>query len=211
MFWVFELLIALLITYFFIKRERPKVKFLTYGYLFFLVSLILQIPFKFLQLRFADFFSSSFLPVILINIAVIIISELTKYFSLKRFLKTKSYKNGILFGIGWATIESINYFTIVFYSYFLSFLSLNFDYSTLVTTSLPLVSFILFFVLNLAITVFVIFSIIKKNYLYLIYAMIFSIVIFFAMIYLSGLGLYIFEGFLFLYSLYIIYHYRKIK
>ncbi|MDA3855491.1 MAG: hypothetical protein PF569_04485 [Candidatus Woesearchaeota archaeon] len=211
MFWIFELLIALMIAYVFIKRERPKVKFLIYGYLFFLVSLVLQIPFKFLQLTFKDYFSSSVLPIIFLNIGVIVISELTKYFSLKRFLKTKSFKNGILFGIGWATIESISYFSLIFYSFFFGFFSLSFDYLYFLPESFPFVSFLLFFVLNLAITVFVIFSIIKKDKLYLIYAIIFSLVIFFAMLYLEKLALYIFEIFLFFYSLYIIYHYRKIK
>lgn len=211
MFWIFEFLIALVLTYFFITRERPKVKFLLYGYLFFLVSLILQMPFKFLELKFTDYFSSSFLPIIFLNIGVIVISELTKYFSLKKFLKTKSFKNGILFGIGWVTFESINYVSLVFYSYFFGIFSLSFDYSYFIFDSLPFVSFILFFVLNLAITVLVIFSIIKKNNLYLIYAIVFSLIVFFAMFYLRGLGLHIFNSFLFLYSLYIIYYYRKIK
>lgn len=209
--YLFEILFALLITLLFVKQEKPKIYFLFLGYAFVLLSLFLQLPLKFLELELTSFFSSLALSSMFFGILAIIISELTKYFSLKRFMKTKSYKNGILFGIGWSTIESINYFSILFYSWIFSLFSLTFNATSFVDDKLPLLNFLFFFTVNLGITVLVIISIIRKKRLYLIYAITLSTVIFIGLLYLNGTAKTIFSLFFFSYSLFLLFKYRSIK
>lgn len=163
MFYLIEILIAAIITYFFIKKEKPKLKFLFLGYAFFFISLLLQLPFRYLETIFSTMLETVLFSTLTIIIITTIVSELTKYFSLKRFLTTKKYKNAILFGIGWSSLESINFFTSSFYRLIFSYVPIEFDYSSIISADLSFFNFIFLFVVNLAITIFVIFSIIKKK------------------------------------------------
>ncbi|MFW5705242.1 MAG: hypothetical protein ACOCXG_05365 [Nanoarchaeota archaeon] len=173
--YILEIAFALVFTYFFIKKTRPRITFLFLGYLFFLINVIIQFPFRYLQKLIMPYFSAeSLIPMIIITLAIIVISQFTKYFSLKRFLRTRSYKNGILFGIGWSTVESISLFTITFFSYLFTILPFSFDYSYAIAKQMPFLSFIYFFVVNIATTVFVVISIIKDKGFYLVLAILFQ-------------------------------------
>ena len=128
MYYLIEIFVALLITLYFIQKESPKIRYLFYGYFFFLVTLTMQIPFRITELFLKEHMpQESRLPFILMSLGIIIMTEISKYYSLKSFVNTKSMKNGILFGIGWATIESIQYFSIIFFSFLFSFFSINFN------------------------------------------------------------------------------------
>jgi len=208
---IFELCVIFVITYFFIKYKKPKIKFLFYGYIFFIITLFIQIPFKFLEYIYRSYFNKGILiPFILINILIIIISEITKYFSLKRFLKTKSYKNGILFGIGWTSIESLNIFSFYFFNYFFKLFKINYSTSyNLINNSILNFGFLL--IINLAITVFIVIAIIKKNKFYLIYAIFYSFLIYFGLFLFSNNLKIIFIILILIYSFYILFYYKKLK
>lgn len=207
--FIYEIIIALFITTYFIKKENPKVHFLFLGYFFFTLSLILQIPFKILELKLGDYLGGSLIPSIIMAPLLISIAEITKYFSMKRYLKTKSKKNGILFGIGWTTLESINYYTIAFFTFVLGALSFQFDYSFFLSPDYSLLNFIFFFIVNVAVTVLVIMSVIRKKKFYLIYSIILSLVVFYGIFFLSGDEKNIFSLAAVLFSLYLIFRYRK--
>ncbi len=211
MSYLLEICFAALITYLFYDKEKPKVKFLLYGYVAFFVVMILQIPFKFLQSYFFDYFDSNFMPATLVLLGTVIVSEVGKYFSLKKFLNTKSFKNGIFFGIGWSTIESINYFTITFFTYVLGIFGLSFSYDFFLHEYLPTLNFAFFFIFNIAITVLVILSVIKKNYFYLIYSILLSMFVYLGLELLSGVLLGLFILGVFVGSIFIIFRYRKLK
>lgn len=212
MFYLIEIFIAAIITVFFILKEKPKLRFLFLGYIFFFVSLILQIPFRYFELKFTYFFESVFFSSFTIAIITIIISEFTKYFSLKKFLKTRSYKNAILFAIGWSTIESINFLTSNFYQIIFSLVPINFNYANFMPAELSFFNFVFFFILNLAITVFVIFSLIKNNKLYVFFAILFSIIVYLGFVIFSDfISKIVFTALVFAYSLFVIFHYRKLK
>lgn len=210
MFYLVEIVIAFVITYAFIKREKPKLKFLFYGYIFFLLALILQIPFKFLQAYFEQYLTTTITKTVLLSVISIIVTEFVRYFSLKRYLKTKSYKNGILFGIGWATFDAINYIKIIFFTSLFSLLPIYLDYSTFLSSNLPFITFSYSFVLNVALTTLCIIAIIKKRIFYVIYAILINIISF-SLIYFDSLTRLIIEGTIFAYCLFVIFHYRKIK
>lgn len=209
--YIFEIFLALIFTLIFIKKEKPKLKFLFYGYFFFYITLFIQIPFRFLEYYFRNYFKNDFLlPFLLIAISTIIVSEVSKYISLSRFLKTKSYKNGILFGIGWTSIESINVVSSVFFKYVFSFFGIDYNTSNILFNNSYL-TFSFFFILNLAISVFIVISIIKKKRSYLYYAILFSIISYFGLIVFSSFSRWIFAICLVIYSFYVIFHYRKLK
>lgn len=209
--YVFEILFAFLISYFFIKKEKPKLRFLFYGYFFYIITLFIQIPFRFLEYSLKNYFNSGFLlPFILIGIMTIVVSEVSKYISLGRFLKTKSYKNGILFGIGWTSLESINFISSSFFKFFFSFFNINYTTSNILMIS-SFVNFAFFFILNLAITVFIVISIIRNKKLYVFYAILFSIISYFGLLVLSNISKWIFVIGLLIYSFYVIFNYRKLK
>lgn len=208
MFESFEILTVLLITLLFIYHRRPKIQYLFYGYLFFIAAILLQFPFRFLEVYFRG--NISFLPYIpYLPVLAIIVSELTKYFSLKRFMKTRSFKNGILFVIGWVSLESFSFFTVFVYGIFFSFFSININPTLFAGSTYSFLNFLFFFILNLSISVLIVFSIIKKNIFYLIYAIIYSIFVSVALISVSGFQFFVFVIIAFLYSLYIIFRYRE--
>ena len=166
-----QLLVAITITFLFVNREKPILKYLLYGYFFVTITLIFQIPLKLFEIRFlSSTIEDVFIPVIILIILSILITEITKYFAIKRFVKTKSFKNGILFGMGWSTIESINFFSIWLYSFIFSLINVTISPVSIIPDTLPYFSFVYFFIINLSITVLIIFSIIKKNLHYLIFS-----------------------------------------
>ncbi len=210
--YIFEIIIALIITILFIKIKKPKMKFLFLGYFFLLVSLLLQIPFKYLKIIVMEnFTTTSAIPIFILTIITIIISEFTKYFSLKKFLKTKNYKNAILFGIGWVSLESINFFSILVYNFVFSYFSINFNYIPFLNNNFGILNFLFFFIINLSITVLVIISIIKKNPYYLIFGILYSILIVIILKNVISYEKYISMIGIFIYSLYIIFKYNKLK
>lgn len=211
MLYLIEIGIALLITFYFIKKENPKIKFLYLGYAFFILAMILQLPFRYLELELSSLIKENLGPTIILSILTIVVSELTKYFSLKKFLKTKSYKNGILFGIGWSSIESINFITANFYYYIFTMLNLELNISPFLGENLPIISFIFLFVFNLSLTVLIIISIIKKRFIYVMYSIWLSLIMIYLPIFFEGYiktGIYVA---LFIYALIIIFKYRNIK
>ncbi len=212
MLWTIELLVAVLVTFFFVKRERPNILFLFLGYLFFLVSLCIQIPVKYVMVNFKDYFQANVIPLYIITIVFIMISPVLKYFSLKKFVKTKSYKNGILFGIGWATLESINHFKVIFLSTMVSIFALEFDINLFLNPNLTFWHFIFYFIFNLAITVLIIISLIRRKSFYILLAVGLSLVFYFGDMYLiDSTQRILFYLFFSVYSLFTIFHYRKIK
>lgn len=209
--YILEIFLAIIITYIFIKKENPKLKFLFYGYIFFIVTLFIQIPFRFLEYFFKSYFNNGILiPFILITILTILISEISKYISLGRFLKTKSYKNGILFGIGWTTLESLNFISSYFFKIVFSFFGIEYNISNILQIN-SFLSFTFFFILNIAITVLIIIAIIKRKKMYILYAILFSIISYLGLLVFSSISKLIFIGFLLIYCFYIIFHYRKLK
>ena len=199
-----------MVTLLFFEYKRPKLRFLFYGYIFYLVSLVLQIPLRFVEifidLNFGDIFLVSF---VFVNIGVIVLSEVLKYFSLRRFLKTKSYKNGIFFGIGWTSIESLRFISERFFNEVFGFFGYN--YSVSYFFNYDLMGFVFFFVFNLAICVFIVISIIKRDKFYLFYAILVSVLVYFSLMRLSGVGFYLITGLAFLYSLYVIFRFQRLK
>jgi hypothetical protein len=187
MYYLFEIGVVMIFTMIFYRYEKPQLKYLLYGYAFFVLALLLQLPFKYLEVYIQDWFDFALLSQILLAPLIIIISELTKYFSLKRFLFTKTFKNAIFFGIGWVSLESINIFTIVTVSYFLGLFNLAFDINTMLNPSYGAINFLYFFVINIAITIFVIKAVITNQKKFLFHAIIFSLIIYYGLLLLTGI------------------------
>jgi hypothetical protein len=183
---IIKILIVLLLAYFYYRIEKPKYYFFFFGVLFFLLALLLQLPFKLLEYQFMQipyvFFQVSSL---FIGIFGILITEATKYISLKKYMKTRKLKNGIFFGIGWVGFESISFLSIIIYSKLFAFFSLSFNSGLLVSSSLPLWSFLFFLIINSTITMFVIAAVIKRKNIYFAYAVLFSIIVY-VTLYFSG-------------------------
>ncbi len=204
-----KLIFILIIAYYFQKKTKAKIRFFILGILFFILSLILQLPFKFVEyyLKGASISIISIAPV-LFALFAIITSELTKYFSLRKYLKTKSPRNGILFGLGWVGFESISYFSYIFYFYILNIFSINFRPENLISASLPFWDFIFLFIVNSAITILIIFSVIKKKLIFLFYGIYLSLGIYLVLYYIQSSL--IFEILFLLYSLFLIFRYNSI-
>ena len=176
---IFKFLIVFAIAFFFYQAKKPKVSYFFYGILFFCIALLLQLPFKLLEYHFNQlpylFFQVSSVVIALLAICL---SELTKYFSLKKYLKTKSLKNGIFFGLGWIGFESISFLSITLYSILFSIFSISFNPNYLVSPTLYLWDFVYFFVVNATITMFVISSVIRKKKIYFFYGLFLSSLIY---------------------------------
>ncbi len=210
MFYLIELLITIVIAYFFYVQEKPKLRYLFYGYFFFLLSLFLQLPFRYLELRFRGDFDFQLMSQVLIAPFVIAVSEVAKYFSMKNFLNTKSFKNGIFFGIGWISLESVNFISLTFFTIIFSYFNFDFNPALLLNPEYGIVSFLLLFVINLAITIFVIKSIIRKKYYYLVFAMAYSLIAYYGLLLLKDTDKLIFTFVLLIISTYILFNYRKV-
>ncbi len=210
--YLFEFIIALLITFIFYKNEKPKLKFLVLGCLFFFVSLFLQIPVKFAQYYLNTVIDNvSIIPQILLLLIGIIVAEITKYISLKKFMKTSSFKNGIFFGIGWTTLESISIFSLWFYTSLFSILSIDFRPEYFITPDIPFLSFIFFFGVNLGLTVLIILSIIRKKPLFVIYAILLELVLLIGLITTTGVTKIILSTFFYALFLCFIFYYRLLN
>lgn len=205
---IFKLLFILILAYFFYRIEKPKYYFFFFGIIFFVIALFFQLPFKLLEYQFKQipylFFQISSL---LVGIFGILISEITKYISLKKYLKTRHLKNGIFFGIGWVGFESITFFSIYLYSEIFSIFSLSFNPSLLISTSLPMWSFAFFVIINATITMFIIAAVIKKKNIYFLYGVLFAIIVY-LVLYFSK-GSFLIELLFFLYSLFTLFNANK--
>ncbi len=205
-----QIIIALAIIFYFIKKYKTKNIFIFYAILFYILSLILQIPIKYLELMFLNDNFLNTIPIFFTIIISIIISELIKYFSLKKNLKTKSYKNGILFLLVWISLESINIFSILFYKYFFSIFSISFNYTYLINPNLNLINFIYFYIINIGISIMVLYSIIKKQKIYLFSAIFYSSFIYLSLYFFTGLEKLIIILLSFCFSLFTCLFYKKI-
>jgi len=211
MLYAIEALIATLVISYFIKREHPKMLFLLWGFLFFFLSLLLQLPFRIAEFYVTDLLPSSLIPALVSGILTVIISETTKFFSLKRFMKTKSYKNGILFGLGWISLESITAVSALFYSSIFTWLGISFNPYHLLPGSYGLFTFVYLFLINAAVTVYVIIGVIKKRYAYLGVAILYAATVYLGLQFLNGFEEAAFVVLSLLYALYVIFKYRTLK
>lgn len=205
---VFKIMIVVVLAFFFYKSEKPKLYFFFFGIIFFLVALFIQLPFKLLEFQFKQlpyiFFQISSL---IVGLLAIVVSEVTKYISLKKYLKTKSLKNGIFFGIGWVGFESIAFISLFIYTLFFSFFDISFNPIYLVSSSMSIWNFIFFLIINSTITMFIIASVIKKRRIFFIYGILFSMIIY-LILYLSE-DSFILEVILILYSLFTLFNYNR--
>ena len=179
MFWIVESLIIGFFTLNFIRREKPNITFLCLGFLFSIVAFVFKIPLL-LALNYLSLdpsLTSMIISAGLFAIISAVISEITRYLSLKRFLTTRSYKNGVLFGIGWATFDVV----VFFQNMVLNFFILQFSFlseMTLETLSFSLLDFSLLFTTTLVQSVFIIFAIINKKKRFIIYSIVYALMVF---------------------------------
>lgn len=211
MFYLIEIGIALLLSYIFYSFEKPKLRYFLYGVIFIFIVMIIQSPFKLLEITMKNYFNFKLMSQALLAPIIISISEITKYISMKKFLKTKSFKNGIFFGLGWITIESINFFTISFYTFLFSIVSISFDYSTLLNPNYGLFNFLYFLIINLSISIFVIKAVISKKIKYLFIGIFYSLLIYYSLLILDGLEKSSFTILSLLMSIAIISYYKWIR
>ena len=115
------------------------------------------------------------------------------------------------FGMGWISIESINFFSATFFSLIFSFIGIQFDYSLLLNPNYSYFNFLFFFIINLAITIFVIKSIISKKIYYLFYAIAFSIIVYYGLLLMEGFDKYMFSLASLLFSTIVIFYYKIFK
>lgn len=205
----FQILFVLIMTYLYYKYLKPKFRYLLYGYFFFFVGVVLQFSFRSVEVMIERLFEVVIISYYFIAPLSIIFSEILKYFSLKKFIKTKVFKNGFFFGIGWASLESINYFTIIFFSSISTWLGLSFDYGFLLNPHYNFFNFIFFFILNLAINVYIILAITKRDIWYLFYGILYSLFSYFGLLLLHGTSKIGFYVLLFSISLFVIFYHRR--
>jgi len=206
-----EFFVVIFITYLFIKMEKPKIRYLFLGYAFFFLALILQFPLRVAEYYLKSNYDFAFLSIVSIPILSIIVSELTKYFSLKTFLKTKSHRNGILFGIAWVSLESISFVSAFFYLWLFQILNISFMPMLFSGTQFAFINFIFFFVVNLGVTVLIIMAIIKRRTFYLIHGILLSILVYLGLSLLVGVESFVFSLLSFMYCSYLIFKYRWFK
>jgi len=206
----FEIFFVILVIGLFYYYLKPKLRYFFYGAIFFFVGLILQLPLRYFYIileRVVEIFSFTHIIYVFLSI---VIFEVTKYLSLKKFIRTRSFKNALFFGIGWVSFASINLFTILFFQYIFNFLALDFDYSYLLNPNYSFLYFGFIFVLNLAVTVYVILAIVKRNLIYLFYAIMYSWIVNYGLMILSGKDKFWFALVIFLVSLFVIFYHHRI-
>ena len=164
---------------------------------------------RLLELEIKNLFLSDTLPILIVAFGMPIISESIKYLSLKKYLKTKSHKNGIFFGIGWVIVESIPYISMLIYTTAFSYLTLSYTPQALVESGIPLWSFVFFFIINLSITALVVFAVIKERIYYVFYAIIYSAIIY--LLLQEATEKIFFQIFFIILSLFIIFKYRLFR
>jgi hypothetical protein len=211
--YFFQIFFAILVIFLYFYHLKPKMRYVFYGFFFFFVALLMQPPLKyFLTMldRILDFVD---LPVFVFSGLSIIIVEVTKYFSLKKFIKTKNFHNALFFGIGWISLASINFFVIYFFDSIFGLLDIYFDYSYLLNPEYGVIFFIYYYILNLAVSVYVVLAIVLKDLIYLFNGVSFSLIANIGLLYMSGFMNYLFMAGIFVFSIYIIFdnkvHYHK--
>ena len=204
--YFFEIFLALYIIVLYYLKLKPKVRYLFYGFFFFFVSLILQFPIRYILVGLDKILIIFNLTELLFIPLSIVVVEVTKYFSLKKFIKTRSLNFGLFFTVGWVSLASINYFTIIFFNFVLGFLSLSFDFSYLLNPNYNFFYFAYYFILNLAVSVFVISAIVYKNIYYLILGILFSLVSAIGILYFDSYFKFIFIFIMFIISVYILFN-----
>ena len=207
--YLFQMFFVLIVTYYYYKYLKPKFRYLLYGYFFFFIGMVLQFSFRSVEVLVERVFEVIIISSYFVAPFSIIFTEILKYFSLKKFIQTRVFKNGFFFGIGWASLESINYFTAIFFSTIFAWLGISFDYGFLLNPQYNILNFIFFFILNLAINVYIILAITKRDIWYLFYGILYSLVSYFGLLVLSGffkLGFYLL---MFGISLFVIFYHRK--
>jgi hypothetical protein len=211
-----EIILILIFVYYFIKKEKPKKRFFIYGFLISIIVFIFKLPINFLiyYIQNQIEIQNTSIPILLIMIFSIIITEIARYLSLKRYFKSKSYKNGILFGIGWATFSSLLFLHSVVIDFLKSINlfqnnNLGSMFVIIEPISMSIIPFIFLFLLNIAQSTLIIISIIKKNIFYIIYSILLGI--FCNLIFLNNNNNLIVELIIILIIFFIVFHYRKIK
>ena len=179
MMWIFEVVIIGFFVANFVRRERPNVLFFFLGFLFSVIAFVLKMPITLIMnsISLENTFSSIILSGTIIAIAIAVINEITRYLSLKRFLSTRSYKNGILFGFGWATFSVLIFFQNIVIAYFLSILP-YFETFEIPQLTLGFLEFTLLLTTILAQTIFIVFAVLKNKKRYVIYSILYSILIY---------------------------------
>jgi len=176
-----EILVVFSILVYFIKKEKPQLKFFFLALFFFFISLLLQFPLLLLQPYIHYFLGKSFIPVIFFVMLQALLTESLKYYSLKRKLKTRSMKNALLFGLTWVSLESISLVSFYFYFYLSSLVGTSFSLTSSLSSTIPFWTFFVLFSMNSLITYYIIISIVKRKkrffYIGLFYAIAFSILI----------------------------------
>jgi hypothetical protein len=212
MFALIELILAILITYLFVYKTGARLKFLFLGYFFFCLALVMQLPLKILLEWTKEHFPThALLPILLITTVSIGITQVTKYFSLKRFLKTKSYKNGILFGLGWATIESIDILKIFILNTVVSTIHLTLSNSIFVDPQYSLLEFAYFFIVNVSLTSLIIFAIITKKSYFLYFTIMYALFVHIGLPFISNPTQNLLIVVTFLFSLFIIFWHKQFE
>lgn len=205
---IFELIIVFLVTLFFVYYKKPKIFYLFLGYFMFLIVLLITFPLKYIEYHFLSSFDYPTLGPVLISLLFIIITEISKYLTLKRFLKVKKHKSAVLFGIGWTSLESINTVSILFYSFIFSFFLIEINPSIFLKDSIFLLPFIFLFLSNIAITTLVILAVIKKKLHFLISAIMYAFLIYLGQIFFIQENEIYFLLILFLSSIFILFKYH---
>lgn len=206
---ILQVSIVSVIIFFFLKHYNKTHKYLLLGIGFFFLSLLLQLPFHYLQVLILNFLSSpNLIPSIILSSLAIIVGEFTKYFSLKKFLPTKSNNRGKAFVVGWVSFESLNFLTLWFYTSIFTLFQTSFSFKPyILEQQLPLLNFTFFLLINLAISMIVLKAVLKKKIGYLLIAILLATIIPILLTLSSGVSFYILVGVILLYSLSLIYRF----
>jgi hypothetical protein len=211
--YFFQIFFTILIIFLYFYHLRPKMKYVFYGFFFFFVALLMQPALKYFLTILDSLLDFIYLPIFVFSGFSIVIVEVTKYFTLKKFIKTRNFHNALFFGIGWISLASINFFVIYFFDFIFSLFNFYFDYTYLLNPEYGVIFFIYYYMLNLAVTVYVVLAIVLKDLMYLFNGVIFSLFANLGVMYLSGVMSYLFMLGTFVLSIYIIFdnkvHYHK--
>lgn len=166
-----EVFIISLITLIFIIKKKPNPSYLFLGYFFFFVTLILSLPFKILEIYITKLLpvtinSSNFIFSLIFSIFFLF----TNYYVIKKFIKTRTLKNAILFAIAWASLYSISFFSFYFYKIIFKLFDISYNPNIFIVKNIFDFSFFLAFPITLAIFILIIKAILKKSKIYLLFA-----------------------------------------
>lgn len=207
--YIYQILSILLITYLYIHFKKPKIRYLFFGYLTYIFVLIITFPLKYFEYILFQDLSISLLTPLLVGAITIIIIEISKYFTLKRFLYIKNIESAILFSIGWVSIDSLVFLHKYIYNKIIQFLPLELTLDFINKSQFYNLPFFYIFLINLSLTILIVISVIKKKKFFLFLAIFLSLLIYFYLNYfLQEQNLY-FNLFLFLISGFILFKSHK--